>query len=504
MNVIGVLKNIRKNGFKKTYKKYCNKKKHETAKQVLLAEKKKIESLEKENFPDDKINDIKDSVATINKIKKNLTNEELLSFLVPVVEVLKQARKNLTNEGQKTIYNDLVEEINNIEKKNGYRAYIKEKYIKHILPETYNTRRNGKIEKKMLFMQPRSGLNQSCRFMYNTIKKQKKYTPILFELYRDKGCTTEYYENARLWVFELATARACFVHESNDLLGYVDIRPETKIVQLFHGCGIIKRLGLGSAGRKGFKTLSDYEEYPEYNKYDLATISSPELLWVFEDFTGIKRSQNIIQPIGVSRTDEFFDEKYIQNCYKKIHSIIPESRDKKIILYAPTYRGLGKNRVAPNKLDFDLFAEKLKDDYILIIKQHQTVKDLPPIPYEYNNSFAFDMTRGKGMNINELMTVSDICISDYSSLVYEYSLFERPTIAFAFDIDEYTADRGVYYPLEESFPGPIFKTNEEVVEYIENIDKYFDKEFVKAFKNKFMSACDGQSTQRILDWIEAN
>ena len=106
------------------------------------------------------------------------------------------------------------------------------------------------------------------------------------------------------------------------------------------------------------------------------------------------------------------------------------------------------------------------------------------------------------MNINELMTVADICISDYSSLVFEYSLFERPMIFFAFDLEEYIDERGLYYDFDEITPGPILKTNEEIIDYIKHIDEKFDKQVVIDFKNRFMNCCDGHASERIAALIK--
>lgn len=406
----------------------------------------------------------------------------------------------LRNDTSKAAKDDLFAFIKNKENSKDYQIYIKRKYIKKVLPEEYNKYRLLPIENKMVFMQPRKGLNPSCKYMYNYIKNAGDYEPILFELNRDNVPITLYYKNAVSWIRALATAKACFVHESNDLLGYVDIRKETKIVQLWHGCGVLKKIGLSTVGKTSFKSSKMYDEFPEYNKYDIVSIASPELTWVFQEFMGIDKKENIIQPIGVSRTDEFFDKDYISNCYNKIHKIVPASKNKKIILYAPTYRGVGQNRIAPDELDIEKFAESLGDEYILIIKQHQTAKNLPEIPEIYRDKFAYDMTRGKGMNINELMTVSDICISDYSSLVFEFALFERPIIFFAYDLEDYIDDRGLYYNFDEITPGPICRTTEEMVDYIENIDEKYNKQEVIDFKNKFMSSCDGKSTERIYEF----
>ncbi|MDD7388160.1 MAG: CDP-glycerol glycerophosphotransferase family protein [Lachnospiraceae bacterium] len=382
-----------------------------------------------------------------------------------------------------------------------YNTILKRICIKNLIPAVYTMYRDLPVENKYLFMQPRSGLNQSCRFIYKKIEKNYDCILKLHELKRGTVSTVEYYANALLFVKDLATAKAVFVHESNDLLGYVYIRPETKVIQLWHGCGVLKKLGYSTVGKKGFKSGASREEFPEYNKYSIVTISSPADIWIFEEFMGLEKKSGIIQPIGISRTDEFFDQNYIENCYKKLYKAIPEAKNKKLILYAPTYRGVDPNRVTPNELDIEKFAEALGDDYLLIFKHHQTAKNLPVIPEKYRDKFAYDMTRGRGMDINELMVVSDICITDYSSVAFEFSLFERPLLFYVFDLEEYMDDRGLYYDFNEITPGPLCRTNEEMIDYIRHIDERFDKQEIIDFKNKFMSSCDGHATERILDYV---
>ena len=171
-------------------------------------------------------------------------------------------------------------------------------------------------------------------------------------------------------------------------------------------------------------------------------------------------------------------------------------------MYAPTYRGVGRKRISPDELDIKKFYEELGDEYILIFKHHQTAIEVPQIPEPYRDNFAYDMTRGKGMSINDLMTVADICISDYSSLVFEYALFERPMLFFVYDLEEYIDERGLYYEFDEITPGPLCRTNDEMIDYIKHVDERFDKQEVADFKNRFMCCCDGHATERILKFIE--
>ncbi len=383
-----------------------------------------------------------------------------------------------------------------------YKSEIKRKYIKEILPMIYDDFRHFHIEDVAIFMQPRSGLNQSCKYIYNKLKNDGKYHVVLRELHRGEVGTSEYFANAEKLMREMGTAKAVFVHESNSLMGYLNIRKESKIIQLWHGCGVFKKIGLSTSGKKKFKTQEEYEEFPEYNNYSIVTIASPELSWVFEEFMGISKEEGIIQPIGVSRTDEFFDKEYVKNCYETLYKEIPAAKGKKVILYAPTYRGLKLKRVSPDKLDVKKFAEALGDEYILIFKHHQTVSELPEIPEPYKDTFAYDMTRGRGMSINDLMTVADICISDYSSVVFEYALFERPMLFYVYDLEEYIDERGLYYDFDEITPGPLCRTNEEMIDYIKHVDERFNKQEVTEFKNRFMCCCDGHATERIIEFME--
>ena len=140
--------------------------------------------------------------------------------------------------------------------------------------------------------------------------------------------------------------------------------------------------------------------------------------------------------------------------------------------------------------------EALGGEYVLLVKQHPIVKMRPPIP-EGAKGFAFDVS--DSCTIEDLICVCDICISDYSSLIYEYSLMDRPMVFFAYDLEEYGDWRGFYYDYEELTPGPVVRTTGEVISWIR--EEKFDMEQVRAFRKRFMSACDGHATERLLKAI---
>lgn len=143
--------------------------------------------------------------------------------------------------------------------------------------------------------------------------------------------------------------------------------------------------------------------------------------------------------------------------------------------------------------------EALGRDHILLIKHHPFVKERPPIPAEAAD-FAFDMT--DRLTIEELITSADICITDYSSIIFEYSLFERPLIFFAFDLDSYLDERGFYYPPQDMMPGPVCRTQDELIRELQKARETFDLARVREFKYRFMSGCDGHATSRVLELMD--
>lgn len=374
-------------------------------------------------------------------------------------------------------------------------------FIKQILPEVYREISQKPIEHKVVIMENGGPISPSLTYMRQYLLDHTDYKVETYTLQIRQVPDFIYFMNAKRYIEACATAEAIFNCTANILMGYLKLRPETTYIQLWHGCGAFKKCGLSTIDSKFGKTKKSHEEYPQNTNYSYVTIASPELSWVFEEMMGIEKDSGVIVPTGISRTDCFFSEDFIQESYNKLYEKIPAAKGKKVILYAPTFRGEVATCTSPDVLDVAKFAKALGDEYILIFKHHQSVKEVPPIPEEFEGTFAFDMTRKKGMTINELMTVADILISDYSSVVFEYALFERPMIFFTYDIDEYIDERGLYYNFEEITPGPMFENNEDIIDYIQHIDERFNKEEVIQFKEKFMCCCDGHSTERIVKLI---
>lgn len=297
---------------------------------------------------------------------------------------------------------------------------------------------------------------------------------------------------------DISDAHYIFLNDACDVTSAVSLRKGSSIFQVWHACGAFKKFGMSTADLIFGANRQTQEKFPNYRNLSYVTVSSPEISWAYEEAMNLKGTDTQIVATGISRTDVFYDKDFINNAREAVYSIFPQARSKKVILYAPTFRGRVAKARTPDRLDIPAMKEALGDEYVLLLKHHPFVKKRPAIPEECQD-FAMDVT--KDLDIDKLLCVSDICISDYSSLIFEYSLFERPMIFFAYDLDEYFDWRGFYYNYNELTPGPIVSETDEIIDYIQNLDTRFDKAEVHAFREKFMSACDGHATDRIMELV---
>lgn len=369
------------------------------------------------------------------------------------------------------------------------------------MPAVYDRYKHQPInEKKVVFVEIRlPEISNSFREMYDELSNNYDFEIHTHFLRNSFVPREEYIENCKKMLEDIATAKYVFVNEASDIISCVDLRPETVITQLWHGCGAFKRFGMSTADKIFGYNAQEQKKHPFYKNYTYVTVSSPEVVWAYAEAMDLEDRKEIIRPVGVSRTDVFYKQEAKDQAFAHLYEKFPAAKGKKVILFAPTFRGRVANAQTPECFDLKLFAENFKEEYVVIFKHHPLVKELPEIPQEYADTFAYDATHT--MTIEDLLCVSDICISDYSSLIFEYSLLERPMLFYAYDLEEYFDWRGFYYDYDELTPGPICKTNEEMVDYIRNIETRFDKQQVIDFKNKFMSACDGNATKRIIEMM---
>ena len=355
-------------------------------------------------------------------------------------------------------------------------------------------------ENKVLFLEMRfTKLSNSFELIYKALEESGEYdlkcSYVQFNFIRGREFTQRVNEMLK----ELATAKYVFVDDASLILSSIPLRKETVAINLWHACGAFKKFGRSTAELKFGSSAATLDKYPNYGNLTHVTVSSPEVIWAYEEAMHLPKG--IVKATGVSRTDQFYDKEFVESRKQKLYEIMPEAKGKKVILYAPTFRGHVSTASSPDRIDFERFCRELGNEYVIVCKHHPFVKNPPIIPEELQH-FARDLT--KYLSIEDLLCCADICISDYSSLVFEYSLFEKPMIFYAYDYDNYCDWRGFYYDYSEFTPGPVVQTEDELLNSIKNIDTQFDKQKVIDFKEKFMGSCDGHATERIIALMKEN
>ena len=304
----------------------------------------------------------------------------------------------------------------------------------------------------------------------------------------------EYYKHCLALCRDLASAHAVFLADACDVVSCLPMRPETKVVQLWHACGAFKKWGMSTAGLLFGNTKRQIERHPFYKNLSLVTVSSPEVAWAYREAMDLESQPEVVKATGVSRTDRFFDDTFLEDARAEVISAVPAITGKKVLLYAPTFRGHVGEAAGPDFIDFDMMREMLADEWVLLVKHHPFVKNPPAIP-ENCKEFAFLVP---DVPTDRLMATADAMVTDYSSVVFEYSLLERPIAFLAPDVDSYCDWRGFYYPYHEMTPGPVLNTTQELISWVQSLSDGFDPTTVRAFREKFMSACDGHATERIV------
>ncbi len=385
-----------------------------------------------------------------------------------------------------------------------YRKWLKPHYLKEVIPGRYEELRTRPVKDKVVFMEKYGPNSPSNNYISRVLQEEGKYEVVKIGLGKNKYSDIGIYENVVHLVEEFADAKALFISSANQFLSHVDIRPETKFIQLWHGCGCFKKVGYSTLTSGDFgRSETALKEYDEYHNYSYVCLPAEDQKWVFEDAMHISRDSGKLVPVGVSRTDQFYDPEYAKTARTKLEEHFPQIHGKKIIFYAPTYRGRISKAYAPDQLDVAAMGRALSDDYVLLLKYHGFGHSTrPEIPEEYKDSFAFDMNANGFLDIESLLAISDILITDYSSVGFEFAILERPIVFFAYDKDQYLDDRGMYYDYDEITPGPVCVKTEEIISYVESLQNGFDDTEIKAFKKQYVEMCDGHATERTIALIE--
>ena len=136
------------------------------------------------------------------------------------------------------------------------------------------------------------------------------------------------------------------------------------------------------------------------------------------------------------------------------------------------------------------------DEYVLIFRMHHLTTKLLGVEFD-----EFVRDGAYVQNVNELLSIADILITDYSSIAFDYAILEKPIISFAYDYEEYLETRGLNEDLYVMFPGSVFATESEVINHIINLDKEEELEKSKRVKARYVEA-DGNATEVCMNYLK--
>lgn len=320
---------------------------------------------------------------------------------------------------------------------------------------------------------------------------QERDTKVLFWLVPGK---TKFmtYKNFCLLAYKLARSKVIVVDDFTPVLNEVWAMKHRILIQLWHACGAFKTFGFTRVGKDGGPNQTS----TNHRYYNYAIVSSSEICRFYAEGFGIDEKN--VKPLGVPRTDDFFKEEYKKEIKQKLYEMYPQLQGKKIIMFAPTFRGNGAGSAYYPARQFDVkrLAECLGDDYVIIIKHHPFVTEPHPVDSSVK-SRVLDLSAES--EINDLLFITDLLITDYSSVIFEASLLDIPMLFYAFDLEDYVAMRDFYYPFKSFVPGKIVRNMDQIEAAIEAKD--YEAEKVERFKHRFFDDLDGKSSERVAEFI---
>ncbi len=297
-----------------------------------------------------------------------------------------------------------------------------------------------------------------------------------------------------MWIY--SHARVLFLMDTFAPTSSCKPRKGTEVVQLWHGCGAFKQFGYSTLSLAWGVTRRQVRFLPIHRNYTCIPISSPNIIPALTE--AFNCSPEILKPWGVPRTDYFFQPDAVAESRRRVLEAFPEIGERKIVLYAPTFRG-DQVRMAhhDNVLDYTELTKALDSKCVLILKAHPRAKESIPAPALGQEPFVFD---GAQLPIESLLCAADLLISDYSSLIFEYSLLGRPMLFYPYDLEDYDSARSFYSPYLKFVPGDLVWSTEDIIAAIRRnlFEGGFDPARIEAFCRENMSSCDGHSTERIL------
>ncbi len=370
------------------------------------------------------------------------------------------------------------------------------------------------VDDKMIFFEAYNGRNYACspKALYEYMIKNKKFNDYKFvwafknvnqhKILKNKN-TIVVKTNSKEYFKYLSLSKYWIV---NSLIDVSIKKKKNQIyLQCWHGTPLKKlRYDIEVKGAV-LNTISEIRKRNDLDaiKFDYFISPSKFCTEKFISAFNLKKlgKDNIIVEKGYPRNDYLFN--YKKEDIDKIKKLLKLPKDKKVILYAPTFRDnqhtSGVGYTYNLGINFDKMQKELSKDYIILFRTHYFVSN--SFDFSKYDKFIYDVS--KYDDINDLYIISDLLITDYSSVFFDFANLKKPMIFYMYDLDDYKNNlRDFYFDLS-ILPGPIVKQENDLIKEIKNIDNYdesYHDKYIK-FNEKFNYLDDGKSTERVVEVI---
>ncbi|MGG7219038.1 CDP-glycerol glycerophosphotransferase family protein [Bacillus sp. ATD] len=265
------------------------------------------------------------------------------------------------------------------------------------------------------------------------------------------------------------------------LTSVLNKRPQTTCIQIWHASGALKKFGLEDIGNR-YRSAGDIKRFKKvYRSFDHIVVGSEKMVDIFKRSFGVKDDRFL--RTGVPLTDEYFHVK------RKT----ADCPNQKLILYAPTYRDYCLTSI---RLPFskEQLSGELKGEFLLLVKLHPAVRK--QITFREHEGLIKDVS---DVPLKDLLMESDILISDYSSVAFEYALLNKPILFFTYDMAEYNKKRGLIDDFEAVIPGRACMDTEMLLKEIKEMSD--TKENFKRFAKEWHQYSTGDASMRLLNFM---
>lgn len=297
-----------------------------------------------------------------------------------------------------------------------------------------------------------------------------------------------YVARAKVWIFNCKMPT--YLHKKSNQI----------YIQTWHGTPL-KRLGCDIETKEGqtfYRSKMSGQEMKETYRIDSAKYNymiSPSQFTTDVFPSAFDVAKERLLEVGYPRNDILinYTQQQVDDLKEQLH--IP--KDKKVLLYAPTWRDnnfTAKGYQFELEVNFDLWKKYLSDDYVVLFKPHYLI--VTKFDFSAYKGFVYNIPPTK--DIAALYPLADVLVTDYSSVFFDYALMKRPIYFYMYDLDSYKDElRGFYIDIHQDLPGDIYESEEIMLEAIKN--EAFDYERLETFSKRFNSNEDGKAAQKILD-----